>query len=249
MRSTLVGGNFSFPFQFVLDANLPGTFYTGSRSGPSGSVHFEVGAEVAVPGMFEPNLKHSQDILICQPLNKQLMAADTYKETNVTFLCCIPKGKVSLSASIDKNAYGPGDLVQLNLIVDNSNSKVDLENFSLRLDRSIELRAEGRSHYETKTVVKSKCGGVPKGDRAERQMGIQLPADTEPSTNANLVKCSYKVIVELHVPWSPNVKVSTPVQVFAPVRATYSAVLTMPSGWAPTVMPMVDLQNVQYQSY
>jgi hypothetical protein len=251
MRSTLVGGNFSFPFQFTLDANLPGTFYTGSRHSMTyaASVHFEVGAEVVVPGIFESNIRHSQDILICQPLSRALMQADCYKESKVTFLCCIPKGNVSLAATIDKNAYGPGDVVQVGLIVDNSGSQVDLENFSLRLDRTLELSAHGKSFYDSTTIVKSKCAGVQAGQRAERQMGIQLPMDTEPSTRANLVRCSYNVVVELHVPWSPNVRVSTPVQVFAPVRSTYSVHVQMPPGWAPTVMPMVDLQNLQYQTY
>lgn len=250
-RSTLVGGNFCFPFKIRLDHNIPGTFdfYGGGFSNTQANVKFEIRAEVQVPGFFEPNLKHYQDILICQPLKREIMSSDTYKEAKVTFLCCIPKGQVSLSAAIDKNAYAPGEQVMLSLIVDNSQSQVDLETFSFKLERNIILHANGQSHYKTDTIVKSKVAGVPKGDRAERVMAVNLPHRTEPSTDGRLVKCSYQLIVELHVPWSPNVKTKTPVQIFAAPIPTYSAVLTMPPGWAPQVMPMVDLTNLQYQAY
>lgn len=250
-KSTLFGGNFCFPFQFRLDQNLPGTFSLSSRSSSDASakVYYEVRAEVAVPGFFEPNLKHYQEILVCQPLQQQLMSSDTYKETNVTFLCCIPKGTVSLAATIDKNAYVPGEQVMLSLIVDNSQSKVNLEDFSFKLVRSIVLSAQGQTHYESATVVKTKCGGVAKGERAERRMAVQLPPRTEPSTNSKLVKCSYSLSVELHVPWSPNVKVSQPVQVYAAPLPTYSAVLALPPDWNAQTMPMVDFSNLQYQAY
>ncbi len=251
IRSTLVAGNFCFPFQFILDHGLPGTFSLSSYGGSAfnACVRYEVRAEVGVPGIFEPNLKHYQDVLIHQPLKQALMASDTYKETKVTFLCCIPKGTVSLAATVDKNAYAPGENVMLNLIVDNSNSKVDLGDFSFKLERSIALYAEGRSHYESDVVVRSKCGGVPRGERAERRMAVQLPHRSEPSTDGHLVKCNYRLIVELHVPWSPNVKVTTPVQIYAPQLTTYSANIVMPPNWAPTIMPMVDLSNMQYQAY
>lgn len=251
VRSTLVGGNFCFPFQFTLDQNLPGTFdlRSGGFSSTKATVYYEVRAEVQVPGFFEPNLKHYQEILICQPLKQHLMSSDTYKEAKVTFLCCIPKGNVTMAASIDKNAYAPGEQVMLNLIVDNSQSQVDLESFAFFLEQNITLRAQGRSHCERKAVVKHKCGGIPKGERADRRMAVQLPFHTEPSTESRLVNCNYRLVVELHVPWSPNVKVTAPVQVYAAPQATYSAVLTMPQGWAPQVMPAVDLSTMQYQVY
>lgn len=251
VRSTLVGGNFCFPFEFTLDQGLPGTFsLSNSRSsGTHATVHYEVRAEVQVPGLFESDLKHYQELLICQPLKQQLMSSDTYKEARVTFLCCIPKGTVSLAATIDKNAYAPGEPVMLTLIVDNSQSQVHLESFSFRLERNITLRADSQTHYDNAVIVKTKCPGVPRGERAERRMAVQLPVRTEPSTDAQLVKCNYRLIVELAVPWSPNVKVSQAVQVYAAPLPTYSAALTLPAGWAPQVMPSVNLSAMQYQTY
>lgn len=275
-KSTLQGGNFVFPFQFQLQTNLPGTFDITNQKrfakDLKASINYQVGVEVAVPGMLQPNLRHSQDILICEPLRGLIMCSDTLKEAKVTFLCCIPKGTVTLSANIDKNAYGPGETAQLHLIVDNSLSQVDLEAFSLKLVRKLEVRAKvdnyagqswgagsqsvsvkswgGEETYTDQvTVVKVSSPGVKAGERAERYIQLTLPHDTEPSTKSMLIDCSYELSVVLKVPWSPDVVTKQAVQIFAPPRQTYIAHLQYPTDWAPSVMPMCDLEKMQYVSY
>lgn len=251
VKSTMMPGNYCFPFQFTLENHLPGTFTLNTEHGSStdARVRYECRAEVQVPGIFESNLKHYQDILICQPLKNGMMAIDTYKETKVTFLCCIPKGTVSLAATIDKNAYAPGECVMLRLIVDNSKSQVDLSSFKFHLTQDITLFAGGQSKSMSRVVVTNRCDGVRKGDRIDRNMAVQLPLHCEPSTDGYLVKCKYTLVVELSVPWSPNVRVIQPVQVYAPIMANYSAQLVMPNNWQPTVMPVVNLSAMQYQSF
>lgn len=218
-QCTLAAGNFQFPFQFLLDSKLPGTFELARGSSNShgqykpirANVHYEVEAEIAVPGMFNPNLRHSQEILLYQPLDRALVGSETFKEANVTFLCCISKGTVSLAANIDRNAYAPGETVQLRLIVDNSQSQVNLEAASLKLQRSLTLRAQDKTMQETVTVVKSTSPPIAIGERCDRQITLQLPLRTEPSTNGHLVDCKYELVVQLKVPWSPDVTVRTPV--------------------------------------
>lgn len=245
-KCTLSGGNFVFPFQFQLEAKLPGTFeiYNSSQYSRhlSAKVSYQVEAEVAVPGM----LRHSQDILIHEPLRATLASTETFKETNVTFCCCIPKGRVSMSANIDQNAYRPGATVKLRLIVDNSQSRVDLEALSLKLVRTLQISARGETLYESRTVAKVKSPGVSAGDRAERYIQLDLPTDSEPSTKAPLISCSYVLSVELKVPWSPDVVIRQPVQIFAPQRATYVAQLHYPPDWQPSVFPVSDLEKMQY---
>lgn len=213
------------------------------------SVSYKVEAEVAVPGLLKPNLYHSQDILICEPLRSVLSSTDLQKETKVTFLCCIPKGSVAMAANIDRNAYGPGDVVNLRLIVDNSSSDVDLQAATLKLVRTLNVRAQTDRHYESLTVVKSKGPGVPAGEKAERIIQLHLPNDSEPSTSSNLIDCSYQLSIELKVPWSPDVTIKVPIQIYAPQRPTYVATLQYPVGWNPNMFPVVNLQNMQYVSY
>lgn len=252
-KCTLTSGNFVFPFQFRLDAKLPGTFEIYNHKSFSqyatANITYRVEAEVAVPGLLTPNLRHSQDILICEPLRAVLMASDTYKETKVTFLCCIPKGNVSMTANIDKNAYAPGESVQLRLIIDNSQSRVDLDCLVLRLSSKISLHASGDEATCSGTVVKASSAGVKAGERADRFIQLSLPPDLEPSTSSDLISCEYVLNVILKIPWSPDVNIKQPVQIYAPQRPTYVGKLQYPQGWAPSVFPVADLQTMQYVTY
>jgi hypothetical protein len=252
-KCTLAGGNFVFPFQFQLESRLPGTFeiYNSKRYSRylAASVAYQVEAEVAIPGMLRPNLYHTQDILINEPLRAALMASETYQEQKVTFMCCIPRGTITLSANIDKNAYGPGEVAQLRLIVDNSQSTVNLEGCSLKLQRMLRVHARGESYTDSGTVVKATSPGVKAGERAERFIQLVLPQDSEPSTTSSLVECSYVLSADLKVPWSPDVVCKQNIQIFAPQRPTYISTLQYPTNWAPNMMPMSDLSTMQYTSY
>lgn len=252
-KCTLAGGNFVFPFTFPLDSRLPGTFEISKGRAFSqyfgGDISYRVEAEVAIPGMLKPNLYHCQDILICEPLRTQMMTTNSYKESKVTFLCCIPKGQVAMSATIDRNAYGPGDVVQLHLTVDNSASTVNLEALSLKLVRTIKGYAGMDSYRDCETVAKTRTPGLKAGDRADRQIQMVLPHDAEPSTDGRLVKCAYELSVVLKVPWSPDVVITQPVQIYAPQRTTYVANLQYPANWNPNVFPTADLQNMQFVTY
>lgn len=253
-KATLHNGNFLFPFQFQLEHGLPGTFTISSQSSgfnsfPKGIVRYSVKAEVAVPGMFKPNIKSTQDILICEPLDRALMSSDTYKEAKVTFLCCIPKGHVSVAANIDKNAYAPGEVVNVRLIVDNTQSHVALDGLSLKLQQSLKLSAQNHTYQRDETVARGRSQAVPVGERTDRIIQLVIPQQTEPSTRASLVRCDYTLKIDMIVPWSPNVTLKQPVQIYAPVQQTYVMAPAMPPDWNPTLMPAVNLAEAVYQSY
>lgn len=246
-------GNYVFPFQFPLEARLPGTFtLKNPEKFPhkvTAEVYYQVEAEVGTSGFFNPNLRHSQQILIHEPLRKALMASDTYKEAKMTFMCCMPRGTVSLSANLEKNAYCPGEPVTLRLIVDNSQSTVDLPSCLLKLTADMTIRTRGMSTQWKGTVARASSPGVKAGERAERLIDMILPHDVEPSTSSKLVDCSYTLDAVLKVPWSPDVVCKTYVQIVIPQTADYVAHLQYPQGWNPTVHSTIDLQKAQYTSY
>lgn len=252
-KCTLPTGNFVFPFEFQLEHRLPGTF-TFKDQGNQGSIRFKIKAEVTIPGFFKSNIRHSQNILICQPLDSVLMSFNSYKESNVTFLCCIPKGKVTVAANIDRNAYGPGDLVNVRLIVDNSASKVDLDGCDLKLIQNVNLNAEGRNRFVSKMIAETKSAHVKKGDNADRIIQLVIPKNAGPSTNGNLIQCSYDLQVSMVVPWSLDVNLKQPVQIFAPVQQIIPPppppLILSTDEWSnPTVMPVIKLDDIQYQKY
>lgn len=247
-HSTLAPGVYGFSFKFKLKQNLPGSFWynkTGNDESQA-EVDYQLKAEIFVPGSTEPKFSLSHQFVVVQPLEGEVMSSETYQEANVSFLYCIPRGQVSLSAAVDKNVYCPGESIMLSLIVDNSKSTVNLPRFSLKLQRVVSLCSQGKTNYKVTTVVKSSIEGVPKGERAERLMAVNLPKETEPSTNGLLVKCYYELLVELQVPWSPNVTTKTPVQVYA--TPLYSAPFASPTGWSVKIFPTVDLATLTYKT-
>lgn len=239
-KSTLGNGNFVFPFEFILDANLPGTFYLKDGKA-KGEVVYKVEAEVVVPGFFTSNLRHEQEIVIKEPLKQMLAGSETFKETDVTFLCCINKGRVTMSANVDKNAAAPGEAINLHIVVDNTRSQVDLKEVRFHVKREIKFRANGESWSDHSTIITSTSPQVLQGMNADRWIAVRIPNGTMPSTTSSLIKCAYYLTVELAVPWSPNVRINLPLQVFASTPMEYVAVVQYPPNWTATTMATANL--------
>ena len=241
-KSTLGFGNFVFPFEFVLDGSLPGTFYLKDGKA-KGEVVYKVAAEVVVPGFFTSNLRHEQEIVIKEPLKQALGGTETFKETDVTFLCCINKGRVAMSANVDKNAAAPGEAINLHIVVDNSRSQVDLKEVRFHLCRSIKFKANGQKWTDYSTIMTSTSPQVLQGTNADRWIAVRIPNSTMPSTDSSLITCEYSLTVELSVPWSPNVRINLPLQVYAPTPVGYVSVVQYPANWTATTMDTAQLSQ------
>jgi len=239
-KSLLGTGNFVFPFEFVLDGSLPGTFYLKDGKA-KGEVVYKVAAEVVATGLFTNNLRHEQEIVIKEPLKQPLTGSETFKETDVTFLCCINKGRVAMSANVDKNAAAPGEAINLHIVVDNTRSQVDLKEVRFHVKRELRFSANGQKWSDYSTIITSTSPQVLQGTNADRWIAVRIPNGTMPSTTSSLITCSYYLTVELAVPWSPNVRINLPLQVFAPTPAEYVAVVQYPPSWQATTMATASL--------
>jgi hypothetical protein len=244
-RATFLPGEYVFPFTLTLDAQLPATFrLPGTFAGAGDSqaaLWYDAEAEIAVPGTFTPNIRSTQEFIVKDALKAPLAALTAHEERNVTFLCCFSRGTVVLHASLLKNAYGPGDAVQARILVDNTNSQVDLEKVSVKLVAEANLRAHSDVKNFGGTLAKTGTPGVPKGQRAERVVETVLPWDVPPSTTGRLISCAFCIMIELAVPWSPNVRMRIPVQIHAPPRVVQ---VVLPPDYVPTnTLPVVDLSH------
>ena len=246
-RSILTSGSFVFPFDFTLDHHLPGSFYFHEGSS-IGEVSYKVMAEVSTPGFFSRSLLHDQTFVVKEPLKQLLSATETYKESDVTFLCCINKGRVAMSANIDRNAAAPGENINLHILVNNSSSQVNLKRVDFYVTRLITLRANGKCQDGSNTIISSTSPPVPMGTTADRNIAVTLPHSALASTRSSLITCEYFLTVELSVPWSPNVRFTLPFQVYAPVPVDYVAVVAYPPGWNPTTMATAHLTQVVPES-
>lgn len=250
VKSTLMPANFIFPFEFVLDHGLPGTFSfnTDSRTLFARSV-YKVKAEVVVPGMFKFNLKHNQEIIVNEPFQQKIRRTEAFKEENVTFCCCISQGHVSMAASIDKNAYAPGEQCLLTLTVDSQDCKVDIDRITFSLTQSLILRAGNSTHSDTFTLIRNTAPRVRAGTSTTRTIPLTLPTNCYASCSSSLISSQYSLRVQLEVPWCSDVILSVPVQIYAPVSEDYVSTVKYPETWAAQTMPIVHLSMNSGQRY
>jgi arrestin (S-antigen)-like protein len=228
-KSTLQPGVFVFPFQFHLDYNLPGTCHI-THGNSEGKVHYSLFAQAIVPGFFKSNLEHTQELRVAQPQREMAIATQTFKEENVTFLCCISKGHVSLSANLVKNLYYPNEMVEVKLQINNSESKVNLRACSLQLIQHVVLHAKGAEETFSVKVAETKSPPIAAGETCDRTIQMLLPFTLESSTDARIVKCIYQLVVRLSVPWSPDVVLVQPVQILnAPLSSYVPAIPYIPN--------------------
>lgn len=105
---------------------MPWTFsyrdtHTGAR------FYCELCAKVDRPGFFTDDFRYIWEVFVYAALHEPIKALYKQKDSQVTYLCCSPKGTVSLNAAINKNAFKAGETVTLNLTVDNNLSEVNFE--------------------------------------------------------------------------------------------------------------------------
>jgi hypothetical protein len=247
---TVVGaGNFVFPFEFTLDTGIPGSFHLKAAGGVEGSVVYRVSCEVVTSGLiFDDSLRHAQEFCVKEPMRALPNRTETTKESDVTFLCCINKGRVGMSATVDKNAAFPGERINLHLVVNNSQSQVDLRRLGFNVNRQVTFRAKGQTWRDSSEIISNQSPEVLRGTMADRHIDVVLPGTCLPTTHASLITCGYELEVELVVPWSPNVRIRQPLTVYAPAPAEYVAVVTYPQGWQATTLSAVSLDSHAVQS-
>jgi hypothetical protein len=225
-RVHLLQGEHSFQFAFKPEEVLSGSFVLCNPDAKDkGLLQYEIRTEVLTNGNAVPNIKCYQDILLFKPYKNEIMSMSIYKETNVTFLCCIPKGKASVTAVLDKNVYSTGDDVVCKLIVDTSALQVDVPKVTVRLMRVTTLNAEGVSAKSDRALMTKEFEKIPKGEVAERCIEFFIPKDSPLSFEGRLTQCRYEVVIDIEVPWSPSITSKSTLQVIPPFHR-----LRAPSG-------------------
>jgi hypothetical protein len=177
-----------------------------------------------VPGTFTPNerYKHIITLTAIQPVDQMFTSRNmAHSEESVSFLCCVPKGHVAVTACTDKGSFSPGDQVDVLLSIDTTESEVDLEFVSLNLTQSMQLTARDIPKTNLRTLETSHGKGAPKGTTTEMTISLVIPAGCEDSTHTSMIWLQYKLEVILGVPWSANVSVDLPIHIMGSQLPTY----------------------------
>ena len=203
----LAPGAYSYPFAYPLRADLPGTARFRKLSEPSdpawrgrqlecrGEVVCKVKAYLDVSGLFSRDLRCVQEITVNPAFNWQAMQpARGEKAGQVLLLCCIPRGRVTLSAAFDRAAYMAGETAGIRANIKNE-SEQDVQCMHVKLVRTISLRdSVGHSKRLYDVMCKATFPGVAKQSEAPRDMPLALVSGHGPllpGTRGRLVEISY----------------------------------------------------------
>lgn len=234
-------GCFAYAFQYQLPHNLPGVFHTQSEGlsekSWEGVIKYSLGAMLEMPeGTAGQRLSVESPMVIYDSLDcrNTHMASDVHRATGtVKTFFCIQRGNVQVSSRLDHSAYCPTDKIIVNLELQND-SAVDVTGCTVKLIRVIKLygldRSRGEEDLSTHTlydtVLEVPHDGCNKNSRRSCQVVLDLSQYSEgigfpPTTSGTIVKSSYVVDVDVHVPWAPDIEVRQPLIIKPPSNSVW----------------------------
>ena len=247
-KATMNPGIYVYPFRFQLDDNIPGSFVC-SQTDFNGVIVYKLKAEVMRPGMFQTNIKNTQIVQVNTHLKHQISKVQMSKDANVTRLCCIDMGEVSLSAILDKNAYSPGETANLIISIDNTASDVTLKHVSFKLSNQVTMRANLYVKSFKESACKNQAPSIPKGDTAHISFALSIPPNLNPTTQGVLISSYYEMEIVLSVPCSKDVVIALPVTLFAPPPVDYIDQIQYPSERPPQYQQPIEINPNMFKIY
>jgi hypothetical protein len=198
--------------------------------------------------------KSKKEIQVNKLMTGIIVGVESSVAAEMKSCCCFSKGVLRLSAQLNKNAYVPGERVEVQADVDNSQSLIAVRGVRAVLQRTIRLRDDrGRT-----AVFKDNLNEgfsrlhTPAGAKTSEHHALNLAvaeANSAPqnatSYSGRCIECLYQVTISADVDGmcmcggqAPEVRKDVVVYPMQMVPAM--AVLQAPEGWHPAVMPLAQ---------
>eukprot|EP01102_Stenamoeba_stenopodia_P005146 TRINITY_DN15657_c0_g1_i1.p1 TRINITY_DN15657_c0_g1~~TRINITY_DN15657_c0_g1_i1.p1 ORF type:complete len:418 (+),score=83.57 TRINITY_DN15657_c0_g1_i1:88-1254(+) len=227
-------GCYSYPFQYRLPDGLPGVFQKKKKKMGD---KFKAKIAYKIKAVLKIDSKHDlvskQHLVVYSKLDAPIAPKHHNKTAEVRTLCCIPRGPVSVEAWVDKNSYVSGETAQIHVKVQN-NSTVPVNHFNSKLIREIIVHNNrGHRKHIHKIMSEARYEGCPPGENRSRDVPLILRNKhnnyLRPTTKSNLIECRYHILIEMDIPWAPDIEIPSPVTIYAPQSQTWS--VWQPPAW------------------
>jgi len=166
-------GSYSFPFEFPVPETFPASFFIKQPPCTEAEVWYSVVAYLKCDDWV---VKSEPEYLTVGSRPAVIKSLEESVSASMLTWCFFSQGEAHLTVHIDKNAYKPGEIMQISLEIDNSESKLDITSVSATLSRRIRLRSNtGRSTISSQTI--SSCSSdhsVCAGESSSQKL-LQLP--------------------------------------------------------------------------
>ncbi|KAM9207616.1 arrestin domain-containing protein 1 isoform 1-T1 [Dugong dugon] len=196
-KGSLPAGEHNFPFQFLLPATAPTSF-----EGPFGKIVHQVRATIDTP-RFSKDHKCSRVFYILSPLN--LNSIPDIEQPNVASVTkkfsykLVKTGSMVLTASTDLRGYVVGQVLQLQVDIENQSGK-DTGPVVASLLQKVSYKAK-RWIYDLRTIVEVEGAGAKAWRRSEWKEQILVPALPQSALpGCSLIHVDYYLQVSLKAP-------------------------------------------------
>ncbi|RHY32956.1 hypothetical protein DYB32_002048 [Aphanomyces invadans] len=216
VQHMLAPGSYIYPFQYQLPPGLPGCFDNQGGSGVKAKIEYSIKGSVDVAGIFSRDLKSRQKLTVYAQLAGVVAPSSDRKVQTVRLFCCVAQGQCSMRAVMDKNMYGPGEVPQIHVDVQNQSSR-DVRVMRCELRRHVVAHASGSTRRMTTTICHADFPGVPAGQSVSQPQSFQLVGTAMyPSTRSALVSCNYTIDIVCDIALCPDVELHLPIALGAP---------------------------------
>ncbi|CAI2368107.1 unnamed protein product [Moneuplotes crassus] len=241
-------GTYSYPFNFQVPANIPGTYghesgYHSNKAQCSCTYTFyceliTAAEPIALLG------RAACPIVIMQkartPYNYDMKADITNK---VTTCCCVNRGNVGVHCTFEKDVVRIDEAVHMKFRIDNSDCKISISKIKATLKRKLFLKCrDGLSTYRENVMIALPLPGCAAGEKIDEKVvkfdlnkarDIGTPAGLagslgefagkiQQTCNGSLINCSYELHVTAEVSGcvccESHPSVYAPIEILAPER-------------------------------
>jgi len=251
----LMPGQYTYPFNVMIPAGLPGTFFESDTKSRGREyrcqVRYKLQCECDSSGFLSRDIEYEKPIVMLENALSGIEQPVVEHTATVMFCCCVPKGDVHIKATFDKNAYRPGENAYIVVNVTNE-SESNVDEINAKLMRRLIMRADGNQMNHTELMRQVTIPGVPAGETRE-DMRVALPITYEnrrgddydevrPGVNSRMINCNYYIEVECSVPMAPDISLHLPVTIYAAAPEYIQP--DAPPGWSPEPYEMATIDNV-----
>ena len=205
----LAAGRYEYPFKFQLPSNL---VLPTSFESHGGYIRYSLLARIHRSWKFDHTTTRAITINEVVDINAPQLTVPLSSSNEKTLCClCCASGPISLSVTIDRGGYCPGESIAISTEAENhSNRRITAVRASLK--QTVTYYAIGKQKQESNVIQRIEGPGVnPDSSSNWNNELLPIPA-TVPSINScRVLSLSYTLIVTLDIPNAIDLHVIIPV--------------------------------------
>ena len=218
----LAAGRYEFPFKFQLpsDLVLPTSFESHT-----GYIRYSLLARISRSWKFDHTTTRAITVNEIVDINTAQLTTPL-SSSNEKTLCCLwcASGPISLSVSIDRGGYCPGESIAISTAAENhSNRRITAVRATLK--QTVVYYARGSHRQQSKIIQRIEGPGIEPGATSNWSNELLPIPATAPSINScRILSLSYAVIVTLDIPRAIDLHVTIPITMGnVPFKGTVNA--------------------------